>query len=261
MWTGLLAVAATGGALAFAVFGPADRAGAVASVLATLASTAAALTALYLSREALARTERQLELARRATVLSRYPLLVPVHQSIAFPESTGVLAAHPPARERFRLAAPAAGSYAFLEDTTGRFVIPVENTGEGPALQIRGTLWRDDGCVGAVVGPTVLGAGKLMVMTATLSAGAAALPDRFTQALAAVVGPKRDDAAFYYLELAYTDVFANERAAAAVFDSRGSGAWRHVAPPEVERALPAPAEWRQDSTQRGRLRRRGAVAD
>jgi hypothetical protein len=237
MRVGLMAGLAIGGALTFTILGPTARAGAVGSVLAALASITAALTALHLSSEALDRTDRQLALARDVTVLARYPLLLPVHQSVAFPESTGVLAAHPPARDRFRLTPPTPGTYAFLEDTNGRFVIPVENAGEGPALDVRGTLWRDDGCSGAIVGPTALRAGNLMVMTAALGQQAS-LPDWTTAALNRFLGADREDSGFYCLELIYTDVFANELRARAVFDSRGSGGWRHVKPSAVNPRVP-----------------------
>jgi hypothetical protein len=239
VWAALTVGVAIGGALGFALLGPAGRAGAVASVLAALASTTAALTALYLSREALTRTDRQLALTRRATVLGRYPLLLPVHQSVEFPGSTGALAQHPPALDRFRLTPPAAGSYAFLQDVGERFVIPVENVGEGPALRVRGRLWRDDGHNGLAVGPTALGAGRLMVMTAVLL-DTGPVPNQFTQALDAVAGADRSAAGFYWLELAYTDVFANELGVWAFFDPRGVGTWRYVTPPTVESSSPMP---------------------
>lgn len=239
VWVGLLVALAIAGALMLALFAPAERAGAIANVVAAVASASAALTALHLSREALKRTDRQLALTRRAAVLSRYPLLLPIHQAVAYPESTGALASHPPARERFRLNPPSAGTYAFLADTKDRLVIPVENAGEGPALRISGLLWRHDGRCGGVVGPTVLGAGKVMVATATLTQ-TRRLPERFADAVKAVVDGFREGDPFYVLEMVYSDVFGNELSAWAVFDTSGPGAWRHVGVPVVEPSPPAP---------------------
>ena len=238
---GTLAASAIGAALWFALTGPDTRAGAITGALSALASTAAALTALYLSREALARTDRQLINAQRATVLSRYPLLLPVHQSVAFPDSTGNLAAHPPTQERFKLAPPNSGSYAFLADTSDRFVIPVENAGEGPALQVTGDLWRNDGRRGELIGPTALGAGKVAVMTARLGVDVQKLPAQFAEAVAAISGPDSSAGSqvFYWLELSYIDVFSNRLSAWALFDTRGLGAWRHVTGPMIEATTPS----------------------
>ena len=140
------------GALVFAFTGPSGRTDAVSGALAAMASTGTALVAVYLSLQALHRTDDQLAGAWRATVLSRYPLLLPIHQSVTFPDSAGILADHPPTQDRYRLAPPQLGSYAFVADTKDRFVIPVENAGEGPALRISGKLWRSDGAQGDVVG-------------------------------------------------------------------------------------------------------------
>ena len=170
-WLGLIGavvLVAVGLALWFALAGPTGRAGAVAGALAAAASTVAALAAIYLSKEALARTDRQLASSFRATVLSRYPLLLPIHQSVSFPDSGGNIAAHPPSEERFRLSSAQSASYAFVADTKDGFIIPIENVGEGPALGIVGRLWRSDGCVAELVGPSALGAGRVAVMTALL---------------------------------------------------------------------------------------------
>jgi hypothetical protein len=219
-------------AMWFAVRGPEDRSGAIANVLSAVASATLALTALQLSREALVRTDEQLVHTRRTIVLSRHPLLLPVHQSVSFPNSSGSLAAHPPTVERFALRPPVTGSYAFVEDVRNRFLIPVENAGEGPALQITGWLWRVDGCCGALIGPTVLGAGTLTIFTAKLNADRDILPTAFDRAVAAAGGVRRTD--FFWLEMTYVDAFANPLRAEALFDPRELGAWRHVAIPAIE---------------------------
>jgi hypothetical protein len=222
---GFVAVA-VGTALLFALTGPPARAGAVAGALAAAASTAAALTAIYLSTRSLARTDQQLESTRRTTVLSRYPLLLPVHQSVVFPSSAGRLATHPPTEDRFELSSTVTGSYAFVADTSDRYVIPIENVGEGPALRIAGRLWRNDGTVGEVAGPSVLGAGRLAIMSATLCPADADAPAGFHAAIIAVDGPL--GSTFFWLDLSYQDVFGNQVGARALFDSRGLGTWRHL---------------------------------
>ncbi|WP_380719407.1 hypothetical protein [Saccharothrix hoggarensis] len=227
-----MVVAAIGAAVWFAARGPDGRAGAVVGALSALASATAALTALHLSREALARTDRQLAHARRTLVISRHPLLLPVHQSVSFPDFSGNLAAHPPTRERFVLTPPAVGSYAFVEDTGDRFLIPVENAGEGPALRVAGRLWRSDGRNGPLVGPTVLGAGKVAVFTARLGSDTSGLPAAFEEAVKALGGSPRT--VFYWLEVSYVDVFSTPLRADAFFDPRDLGAWHHVAIPAIE---------------------------
>jgi hypothetical protein len=227
----VVVVVAVGAAVWFAVRGPDGRAGAVAGALSAIASTTAALTALYLSREALARTDRQLAHARRALVLSRHPLLLPVHQSVSFPGSSGNIAAHPPTRERFALAPPSVGSYAFVEDTGDRFLIPVENSGEGPALQVAGRLWRSDGHSGPLVGPTVLGVSKVGIFVARLGGDAGRPPPAFDRAVKALSG--RPQALFYWLEMSYVDVFSTPLRGEALFDPRDLGAWHCVTIPAV----------------------------
>jgi hypothetical protein len=219
-------------ALVFAFVGPSGRTDAVSSALAGVASTGTALVAVYLSVQALRRTDDQLASAWQATVLSRYPLLLPVHQSVAFPESAGVIAHHPPTEDRFRLEAPHLGSYAFVADTKDHFVIPIENAGEGPALRISGKLWRADGALGAIAGPSVLGAGRMAVMTADLHGGDAAIPDAFAEVIKSCGGPR--GATYYWLDLSYVDVFGNALGACALFDPRGLGTWHHTHGPRIE---------------------------
>ena len=163
-----VAVAAWVAALYFAVEGPVDRAGVMASTLVALASASAALTALHISREGLSRTDQQLANARRALVLSRYPILVPVHQAVAFPETSGTLAQHPPSVERFRISGAVAGTYAFLQDTNARYFLPVENAGEGPALEVSGALWSSDGRRADLQGASMISKGRTLVLTGSL---------------------------------------------------------------------------------------------
>lgn len=229
---GLFIAVAIGAALWFALSGPAARAGAVAGALATVASTVVALAAIYLSKEALARTDQQLASARRATILSRYPLLLPIHQSVAFPESSDNIASHPPTETRFRLTTASFGCYAFIADTNDRFIIPIENAGEGPALQITGELWRSDGTMGEVIGPSALGTGRIAIMTAALQDVRKPIPEAFEEALKDTGGDT--GRAFYWLALSYFDVFSNMFDAHALFDPRGLGVWIHGHEPRVE---------------------------
>ena len=220
-YAAVLALLAWAAGLGFAVFGPADRAGSVAAALVALASSSAALTALYISREGLARTDLQLENARLAIVLSRYPILVPVHQSVVFPETSGVVAHHPPSVQRFRMTGAAAGTFAFIQDTNDRYLLPVENAGEGPALEVTGSLWSADGRHAALHGASMIGKGRTAVLAGTLAAPARKAPERLSECQAEPGAPPR-----FLVELAYTDVFRNEFTASAVFDSAGVGAWR-----------------------------------
>lgn len=210
----------------FALRGPDSRAGAVVGALAAIASTTAALTALHLSRNALARTDQQLAHARLVTVLSRHPLLLPVHQSVAFPDSSGALAAHLPTQDRFKLIPPPVGTYAFVADTPGTFLVPIENAGEGPALNVVGTLWHQDGTRGLLAGPTTVGAGKTAVYRAALSEQAEPLPDGFAKALAAA--GEAGTIGCFWLETQYSDLFANAVATTAYFDPRGLGGWKTI---------------------------------
>lgn len=230
---GLLIVAAVGAAVWFALTGPVGRAGAVASAFAALASTLAALAAIYLSRQALARTDEQLASARTATILSRYPLLLPIHQSVAFPDSSGRINFHPPSEDRFELKSASAGCYAFVEDTAkDKFIIPVENAGEGPALGITGQLWRNDGALGEVTGPATLATGCTAIMTAQLQGARTDLPEAFKNRIRGVGDGARGT--YFWLDLSYFDVFNNARSARAMFDPRGVGAWHHCYEPTVK---------------------------
>ncbi len=224
-------VAAALAALLVALLGPAGRANGVANAIAAIAASGAALAAIYLSKEALARTDRQLADAWRVTVLSRYPLLLPIHQSVTFPDSAGTINAHPPTEDRFRLDSPFLGSYAFVADTRDRFVIPVENTGEGPALRVAGRLWRNDGAVGDVDGPSALGAGRVAIMTARLHDGGQTIPEHFDEALTDL-GNHRG-MVYFWLNLSYIDVFGNVLGSSALFDPRGLGVWRYIDEPKI----------------------------
>jgi hypothetical protein len=242
----VVALIAAGTALWFALTGPAGRAGAVAGALAATASTLAALAAIYLSREALARTDQQLamsrealartdlqlELARRAVVLSRYPLLLPIHESVTFPDFSGSLAAHPPTEDRFRLNSAAAGSYAFVTDKPDTFMIPVQNAGEGPALRIGGRLWRSDGRAGDVLGPSALGTAGVAIMTSRLQDTADPLPNAFEEAIK--VAGDQATSGYFWLDLHYFDVFGHPQRSCALFDPRGLGIWRHSQEPAIE---------------------------
>lgn len=230
-----LAVAAWAGGLCFAFLGPADRAGAVASTLVALASASAALTALYISREGLSRTDRQLANARLALILSRYPILVPVHQSVMIPETSGLVAHHPPSVERFRLTGTAIGTYAFIQDTNDRYLLPVENVGEGPALDVTGTLWSVDGRRADLQGASMISKGRTVILSGALSKTTLSAPAR----LAECAG-KRGAPPGFLVELAYTDLFGNSFTASALFDPRGVGAWRalHVSDPAGSPDIP-----------------------
>jgi hypothetical protein len=219
-------------ALLFAFLGPQERAGAVAGAMAAIAATGAALVAIYFSKGALARTDQQLADAWRVTVLSRYPLLLPIHQSVSFPESAGVIDYHPPTQDRFRLDSPHQGSYAFVADTPDTLIVPIENAGEGPALRIRGTLRRGDGAVGEIDGPSALGAGRVAIVTARLRTTGDAIPPEFGEAIRTV--GNQPGAVYYWLDLSYVDVFGNALGACALFDPRGLGAWRHIYGPKIE---------------------------
>ncbi|WP_262281670.1 hypothetical protein [Micromonospora sp. MA102] len=219
---GALAVCAAGAALVVAFTWRAQRAAPVAGSFAAVASTIGVLAAIYLSRQALSRTDRQLTETRRALVLSRYPLLLPIHQSVAFPDSGGMLAQHPPAQERFALTSAPAPAYAFLAVAKDRFLIPVENVGEGPALRVRGTLWCADGRNGRVDGVAALGAGRTGVLAAVIRADGRPLPEEFRTALDDAMGVA------YWVDLDYADVFAYPRRTVALFDPRGLGAWHYV---------------------------------
>jgi hypothetical protein len=185
-----------------------------------------ALTAVYLSTQTLARTDRQLAANQRAIVLSRYPLLLPIHQSVVFPQSGGGLAHHPPAEERYVLMSAPASGYAFVADTKDRFLVPVENVGEGPAIRVRGSLWCSDRRWGVLIGPVAVGAGQTAVMVASLATSVDQLPDGFRTQLDAA--PELNPNGVYWLELEYADVFLNTRKGAAFFDPTGVGAWRYV---------------------------------
>lgn len=227
-------LAAAGTALWFALTGPAGRAGAVAGALAATASTLAALAAIHLSREALARTDQQLALARRAVVLSRYPLLLPIHQSVTFPDSCGIFDAHPPTKDRFKLDSAHARSYAFVADTKNTFIIPIENVGEGPALRVAGRLWRSDGAVGDLVGPSALGTGRIAIMTARLRDTTDLPPSAFGEAIQVAGDHFAGD--YFWLDLRYIDVFGNPLDSCALFDPRGVGTWHQAREPEIEAA-------------------------
>lgn len=224
MLAGALAVCAAGAAVTVASTLPPQRAGAIAGSLAAIASTIGVLAAIYLSRQALSRTDRQLAETQRSIVLSRYPLILPVHQSVTFPETNGMVAQHPPAEERFALTSAPAPAYAFLTVTKDRLLIPVENVGEGPALRIQGTLWCSDGRSGSVLGVSALGAGRSDVMSAVIRVDARPVPQEFQLAMAEHGRP----AVAYWLDIEYVDVFANGRRTAALFDPRGSGAWHYA---------------------------------
>lgn len=209
--------------LCFAAFGPSSRASAVASVLVALASSAAALTALYISREGLLRTDEQLANAHRALLLSRYPLLVPVHQSVGYPENSGLLARHPPSIERFQLTGTSVGTYAFIQDTNDRYLLPVENSGEGPALEVRGTLWSSDARRAELQGASMIGRGRTVVLTGALSATSAHAPERLAECQGA-----DGSAPGFLVELTYADLFGNAFTMSAVFDPSGVGGWRKL---------------------------------
>ncbi|MFD6260526.1 hypothetical protein ACFWFK_05265 [Micromonospora chalcea] len=224
VFAGAVAVCAAVAAVVVAVAGPGQRAAPVVGSFAVIASTVGALAAVHLSRQALARTDQQLEESRRSLVLSRYPLLLPVHQAVAFPESGGMVAHHPPAEDRFVLASAPAPAYAFLAITKDRLVIPVENVGEGPALRISGMLWCSDGRSGPVTGVSALGAGRGGVLAAVLREDGRPAPEKLRAMVARATGP----AVAYQLDLHYVDVFANARRTTALFDPRGRGAWQHT---------------------------------
>lgn len=219
-------------ALLAALLGPAGRAGAVADAMAAIAATGAALAAIYLSREALARTDKQLADAWQVTVLSRYPLLLPIHQSVSFPGSTGTISDHPPTEERFRLESPSTASYAFVADTRDRFLVPVENAGEGPALRVAGKLWRSDGTAGELDGPSAVGAGRVAIMSACLRTAGQAVPDGFGKAMEGMMN-RPPGMLYYWLDLSYIDVFGNPLGVSALFDPRGLGAWRYIEEPRI----------------------------
>ncbi len=223
----VVVIAAIGAALFFALKGPDARAGAIAGALSAAASAMAALTALHLSREALSRTDQQLAHARLVMTLSRRPLLLPVHQSVSYPDSSGRLAAHPPTADRFMLRPPDVGSYAFVADTNDTLLLPIENSGEGPAIRVVGGLWHRSGRKGSLVGPTVIGAGKSAIFTVRLGAPIDDLPTAFLEAVGGVGRGEGHD--FYWLELTYDDVFGNSLSGWAFFDPRGLGAWHVVA--------------------------------
>jgi|HubBroStandDraft_5_1064220.scaffolds.fasta_scaffold171681_2 hypothetical protein len=228
----VLVTCAALGALMFAFLGPEGRADAVAGAMAAIAATSAALAAIYLSKEALARTDQQLADAWRATMLSRYPLLLPIHQSVSFPASAGVIDVHPPTQDRFRMDSPHQGSYAFVAGTPDALIIPVENAGEGPALRIMGTLWRNDGAAGEIDGPSALGAGRIAIMTARLGLAGQVMPQEFGGAIRSA--GDRPGTVYYWLDLSYIDVFGNMLSACALFDPTGLGAWRHTHGPKIE---------------------------
>jgi hypothetical protein len=221
---GAVAVCAAITAVVVAFTWPTQRAASVAGSFAVIASTVGALAAIHLSRQALSRTDRQLAEARRSVVLSRYPLVLPIHQAVTFPDSGGLLAQHPPAEERFALTAAPTPAYAFLAVTKDRLLIPVENVGEGPALRIRGALWCSDGRNGPIAGAPALGTGRTGVMVAVIRTDGRPLPAEFRSVLADRSVPTTA----YWLDLEYADVFANTRRTAALFDPRGTGAWHYV---------------------------------
>lgn len=221
---GAVAVCAAVAAVVVAVAWPTPRAAPVVGSCAAIASTIGALAAIHLSRQALDRTDRQLEESRRSLVLSRYPLLLPVHQAVAFPDSGGMVAPHPPAEERFALASAPTPAYAFLALTRDRLVIPVENVGAGPALRVSGTLWCSDGRNGALTGVPALAAGHSGVLAAVLRDDGRPVPADLRALVADDGGP----AVAYQLDLDYVDVFAHARRTTALFDPRGRGAWHQL---------------------------------
>jgi hypothetical protein len=219
----VLVIAAWAAGLGFAAFGPSGRAAAVASALVALSSAVAALTALYISREGLSRTDAQLANAHRTLVLSRYPILVPVHQSVEYPANSGQVGPHPPSDKPFRLTGSSIGTYAFIQQTNDRYLLPVENSGEGPALEISGTLWSTDGRRAELQGTSTIARGRTVVLSGTLTASTAPAPERLAECQA---GPGASPG--FLVEIAYVDVFGHAFTASAVFDASGVGAWRKL---------------------------------
>lgn len=207
------------GALALALWGPVERAGAIASVLTATASTSAAICALTLTFAALARTDRQLVASSRNLTLSQYPLLVPVHES-STSSPTGVLARHPPTRDRFGLPSDGNRDRLFLAVANDSYTIGVENIGVGPALDIEGELRRSDGKLGAVEGPSMAAAKQRITLSVVLDLTAPA-SDFDTAA-------PLEEGAPYFLELRYVDVFGLPRSSTAVFQPTGLGRWIHL---------------------------------
>jgi hypothetical protein len=224
----IIAIALVASALAFAFLGPASRAGAVASVLTAVASLLAALSAIYLSREALARTDSQVAINRRALVLSRFPLLVPLHEPVHYPGGSGQLVAHPPAQDRYVLDPQSSSTFAFLTERDGTCYVPLENVGEGAALGLRGALWCSNGKHCAVRGSSVLGAKQKTTMVGRLESTNAPLPQAFADHLESLPSDSRVAFEHFWLSLEYRDVFQNPRESFAVFYPHGVGSWRLV---------------------------------
>ena len=233
----------TGGTLIFAMYGPEDRATAIVSAVSAVSATAAALTAVWLGREAIAQAQNQVSEARRATVLSRYPLVLPIHQPLTQTGTGALLSEHPPAEERYVLPSGPEFSRCFVADTRDRFNVPLENVGEGPALELEGTLTRvrDLQC-GRLVGVQAMGAGSFAVSTASLTRVRRALPKPLSDYIDSHDELINTDA--YCVELAYKDVFGVKRCLAGVFDPRGLGSWQLVTGKSVSDAQ-APNEWKE----------------
>lgn len=221
-----VAIALVASALAFAFLGPAARAGAVASVFTAVASLLAALSAVYLSREALARTDSQVAMSRQALVLSRFPLVVPLHDPIHYPGGSGQLVAHPPAEERYVLDSQTSSTFAFLTERDGTCYVPLGNVGEGAALGLQGTLWCSNGKHCALRGSSVLGAKEKTTMVGRLESTVAPLPQGLVDHLESLPSESRVAIDHFWLSMEYMDVFQNRCQSVAVFSPHGVGSWR-----------------------------------
>lgn len=225
-----LAIAAVITALIIAVTSPPRAASAITGVLTASASITAALTALFLSTAALTRSDRQLLAGVRALQASRLPYLAPLHESQMMPGS-GSLMEYPPTEQRLPSMPNSSGIALFLADTRNRFLLPIENVGVGPALNLEGELGCSDGRVGRLTGAAFVAVGSRVTLAAEVHTASTSPPDEVVSMANAF-----DGRIYYWIELEYEDVFGIQHLSRAIFDSRGIGAWRQLSSPPEDTA-------------------------
>ena len=81
---------------------------------------------------------------------------------------------------------------------------------------------------------SVLGAGRIAVMTASFCTDGLTIPAAFGEVIRSC--GEAPGVAYYWLDLSYLDVFGNKLGACSVFDPRGLGAWHHSHGPQIEAA-------------------------
>lgn len=218
VWLSIVAVAAVlvlGMAGWYAITGAPARAAAVVGVLVAVASTLAALSALYLSTAMLSRSDRQLAATLQAMQVGQLPYLAPLHESSERRDSAPALK-RPPAELPFSL--PDRGEY-FRLDKRDFAVLPIANLGVGPAIHVAGALWCSDGRRGDLEGVRVVAPGARALFSVRLETGSAPHPELLTQTVQRMSDPT------FFLEVFYEDVFGKRHVLRALFNPAGIGEW------------------------------------